>query len=879
MIGRSISHYEVLEKLGGGGMGIVYKARDTHLDRFVAIKVLRLERVTDPERKLRFVREAKAASALSHPNIITIYDISSDAGCDFIAMEYVAGKTLDQLIPRKGMRLNNALKIAVQIAGALARAHGAGIIHRDLKPANLMVDEHGGVKVLDFGLAKLTESEGGEFASTETLKPRTEEGTIVGTVGYMSPEQAEGRRIDSRSDIFSFGSVLYEMVSGRRAFHGDTNVSTLAAIIKQEPAPLPADVPRDVERIIMRCLRKDPARRFQHMDDLRVALEELKDESDSGKLVPPQPGSPVRRRPRVARVVGLALALAVAGGLLLWWTLRSREEAGPLTLTRFTSDTGLTTDPAISPDGSLVAYASDRADGNNLDIWVQHRGGGAPIRVTSGAGDEREPSFSPDGSQLAYSADGIYVVSSLGGEPRRLAPFGNLPRFSPDGKQVLFCSGGRILVSNIWLVDVAGGTPRQLQREFAWADYPVWSPDGESILFVGRGKEQRNGWWITSVADGPARRVTDALGIPEQWLPSGNMLYSSPPTLSSLSNDLFVVSVPSLKGKPRRLTGATGVVGPVSVAADGPAALFAGGAVANLWTLPVDAISGKVTGEMQPLTQEVALNWYPSVSADGRRLVYLSTLSGDPEIWFMDTATGVKKALTVGPAMKFRPIISADGGRVAYSLRESASKLTIWTVEIADIAAPGAPRKVCDSGCFTVWDWSLDAQAMFVGSGVGRRTSIAILRLSGGEITDYLVDPQRPTFQAHLSPDGRWVTVMYPGEIRVSPVRNGMPAGPDEWKIAVKGAADLPRWAPDGNMLYFLSGRDSFKCFWAQKLDPATKDPIGEPFAIQHFHRTRRSLRYIQDSGAVGMAVARDRIVFPLGEMIGNIWLTKLKLD
>ena len=885
MIGRSISHYEVLEKLGEGGMGVVYKARDTRLDRLVAIKVLPPERGHDPERRARFVQEAKAASALNHPNIITIHDIGTDGGRDFIAMEYVAGKTLDQLTPRKGMRLNDALKIAIQIAAALARAHGAGIIHRDLKPGNIMVDEHGTVKVLDFGLAKLTEQhQTGELESTETLKPRTEQGTILGTVGYMSPEQAEGRKLDARSDIFSFGSVLYEMVTGRRAFRGDSKLSTLAAIMNQEPVPLAAETPRDLEKIITRCLRKDSARRFQHMDDVKVALEELHEESESGKLAAAEPAQRRQGRPRLVWVAGLVLV--VAGGLGVWRMLSLRDGTRPLTLTRFTSDAGLTTDPAISPDGSLIAYASDRANGTDLDIWVQHRGGGAPIRITRGEGDEREPSFSPDGSQLAYSGDGIYIVSSLGSEPRRIAPAGSRPRFSPDGKQILFSSGGRILRSNIWLVDLAGGTPRQLQHEFPWADYPVWSPDGKFILFFGRGQGRSNGWWVTSPADEPARRLCDELGQPEQWLPNGKILYSSWPSPQSLTNDLFIANVSSLKEQPRRLTGATGIVGPISVSVEGTAALFASGAVmANLWTLPFDPVSGKITGEMQAVTQEVAVNWYPSISADGHRLVYSSTLSGNPEIWFMDTATGVKKALTVGPAIKYRPVITGDGNRVAYTRMELPASPTIWTVEIADIAAPGAPRKVCDSGCGLVWDWSLDGQGLlFSRTGLVTamdfsRMSIGFLRLPGGEVSEYLADPQRAIFQAHPSPDGRWVTVMYSGEIRVAPVRNGKPAGPSEWKIAVKGGADLPRWAPDGNTLYFLSARDSFRCFWAQRLDPKTKDPVGEPFAVQHFHRARRSLRYIQDSGAIGPAVARDRIVFPLAEMTGNVWLTRLKVD
>src|SRR5262245_38148232 len=300
MIGKTISHYRILEKLGEGGMGVVYKARDTHLDRFVAIKVLPAERVADAERKKRFVQEAKTASALNHPNIIHIYDIDQQEGIDFIAMEYVQGRTLDQIIPRHGMRLNEALKTSVQMADALAAAHGVGIVHRDLKPANVMVSESGVVKILDFGLAKLVERTDGSDPDAKTVQAgsgsQTEEGTILGTVSYMSPEQAEGKKVDARSDIFSFGSVLYEMTTGQKAFRGDSKMSTLAAILNKDPkrvTELTESIPAELERIITRCLRKIPERRWQNVADLKVALEDLKEESDSGRL---EASSPVMTR-------------------------------------------------------------------------------------------------------------------------------------------------------------------------------------------------------------------------------------------------------------------------------------------------------------------------------------------------------------------------------------------------------------------------------------------------------------------------------------------------------------------------------------------------------------------------------------------------------
>jgi serine/threonine protein kinase len=290
MIGQALGHYRIEAKLGEGGMGVVYRALDTHLDRPVAIKILRADPTTSPERKYRFVQEAKAASALNHPNIIHIYDISSSGDTDFIAMEFVAGKTLHQLIGKNDLSLRDTLKYSIQIADALARAHSAGIVHRDLKPANIIIDEDGRVKLLDFGLAKLTEKTVDSEAATATMTaedaPLTEEGSIVGTVAYMSPEQAEGRKVDARSDIFSFGSVLYEMVTGRRPFEGATKMSTISAILQKEPPPpggLVPNLPAELEKIILRCLRKDRDRRTQHIDDIKLALEELRGDSASGK--------------------------------------------------------------------------------------------------------------------------------------------------------------------------------------------------------------------------------------------------------------------------------------------------------------------------------------------------------------------------------------------------------------------------------------------------------------------------------------------------------------------------------------------------------------------------------------------------------------------
>jgi len=456
MTGRTLLHYEILEKLGEGGMGVVYKAQDTHLDRFVALKVLPAQALHNPDRKRRFVQEAKAASALNHPNIIHIYDIACADGVDFIAMEYVPGKTLEAWIGRKGLKVSEALKYAIQIADALAKAHAAGILHRDLKPANVMVNEDGLVKVLDFGLAKLTERspiDGDQGARTVTLRPAdTEEGTLLGTVAYMSPEQAEGKKLDARSDIFAFGTLLYELVTGRRAFQGESKLSTLTLILREDPKPptqIAEEVPRELEKIILRCLRKDPDRRFQHMADLRVALVELKEESESGKLESPAPS--VAARPRRRLAAGLAAVLGGAAVLAgVWWLGRPQAPLQPPSLTRLTFDSGLTFFPTISRDEKLLAYSSDRADQNNLDIWIQQMGGGQPLRLTHHPAADVHPDFSPDGTRIAFSSSrdpggGVYVMPALGGgEERKIAAPGGEARFSPDGKWIAYTTSSAL---------------------------------------------------------------------------------------------------------------------------------------------------------------------------------------------------------------------------------------------------------------------------------------------------------------------------------------------------------------------------------------------------------------------------------------------------
>jgi eukaryotic-like serine/threonine-protein kinase len=402
MIGQTLDRYRIEAKLGEGGMGVVYKGFDTHLDRVVAIKVLAANRVSDPDRKQRFIQEAKAASSLNHPNIVTVHDVRSDLGVDFIVMEYAEGQTLDQIIAGRSLGFSQSLRYGVQIADALARAHEAGIVHRDLKPSNVIVTADGRLKVLDFGLAKLIEPADRAAEGLTHTSPLTDAGMVVGTAAYMSPEQAEGRKIDGRSDIFSFGAVLYEMVTGRRAFTGASNLSVLAKILNEDPPPprsLAASIPMEVERAILRCLRKEPARRYQTMADLKVALEDLVADSTAAQ---PALTSPVRfSRRRLWE--GFALIAVIAGAFIAWQLSRTRvPTAPPLRGIPLTALPGGVRSPSFSPDGNHVAFTWTGPKQDNVDVYVQQVGVGAPLRLTTDAGNDYSPAWSPDGRAIAF---------------------------------------------------------------------------------------------------------------------------------------------------------------------------------------------------------------------------------------------------------------------------------------------------------------------------------------------------------------------------------------------------------------------------------------------------------------------------------------------
>ena len=748
-IGKRVAHYQIVEKLGEGGMGVVYKARDTHLGRFVALKVLPPEKVADLGRKARFVQEARAASALNHPNIVVVHDINSEGGVDFMVMEYVAGKTLDQLIGRKGLPVNEALRYAIQIADALARAHAAGIVHRDIKPSNVIADEHGHVKVLDFGLAKLTELEpvsGDE--TTHTVRAATEEGTIVGTPAYMSPEQAEGRKVDARSDIFSFGALLYEMVTGRRAFQGDSRMSTLSAVLHLEPKPL-GEAPRDLEKIVTRCLRKDPDRRWQAMADLRVALRELCDESES--MPAPVTARAVAGRRRVV-AAGILIAVAAAA---TWFVLtRDAPPAAPVPVP-LTSLPGISAVPSFSPDGNKVAFAWNGQSGDNWDIYVKQIGTNSLFRLTSDPAPEGGPAWSPDDRYIAFLRSGsLILIPPLGGPERKIADkVGPGLSWTPDGKWLAApLRDGPEKPAGIWLISVETGEKRQLTQPRVPADVlPSISPDGTMMAFV-RGLDlyARQPYVLPLTRDGRAAGEARAVGRESYgnvwqiaWTPdSREIVYGAGSNMYHLWRRAVAGTSP-----PVRLNFATDSVLSLAISRNRPRLVYASYVVnTNLWRLDTR------TGKSKALVAARGLHGTPRYSPDGHKIAFQSTRSGNLEVWTCDSEGANCLQLTsFGDHQTGTPRWSPDGRWLVFDSRpDGPSQLFLIPSD------GGAPHQITSGDSANAMPfWSHDGRWIYFCSNRTGKYALWKMPAAGGAAV--LISPENGCAFPVESPDGKWI--------------------------------------------------------------------------------------------------------------------------
>jgi serine/threonine protein kinase len=725
MIGKTYGHYEIIQKIGKGGMGEVYKARDTRLDREVAIKILPEETAADSDRLKRFEREAKAVAALKHPNIVTVYSVEEIDGRYCLTMELVDGKTLSELIPQGGLSLERFFEMAIPLAHALVAAHAKGITHRDLKPSNVMVDADGTLKVLDFGLAKLLPApDGSEEATVVGEDSVTGEGRVLGTVYYMSPEQAEAKPLDHRSDIFSLGVVLYEMATGKRPFAGDTPISTISSILKETPPQVTEvrdNLPRHLARMINRCIEKKPNRRFQTARDVANELEGLEKEVQSGDHDQAITGStsrsdldlPQRKRRKPIVLIAGVFVIAMAA-FLAYFVFGNRSGSEPpreVTTRPMTGMVGMEIAGSWSPDGGFFAYAHSMA--GPVDIFVVSATGGDAIRLVESPYDDIHPRWSPDNRWVAFVSNrdnksGIYIIPPLGGQVQKIVEtrepplsgvnyrtLGSNP-WSPDGRTLLFAKSNDEGILSIWSIELESRKETQLVTPGAGErdGSPSYSFEGDKIVF-NRSDNAGARLMVMPVSGGEPKEVLreDEAHLMPSWAPGGKTI-----VYSRESGGVYVVDVGG--GRVRQLT--TGdMEGAPIVARDGRILFSTFSHQTDLYLQDVDGSSA------ERLTFHTQDNFGARLSPDGTRVVYASSRTGDGEIWLIDRGTGKERRLISRGSEDWSPDWSPDGHEIVFiSYHEGLPGL--WVVS----ADGGALRKLGDHQPMSNPHWAPDGSAI-----------------------------------------------------------------------------------------------------------------------------------------------------------------------
>jgi Tol biopolymer transport system component len=594
--------------------------------------------------------------------------------------------------------------------------------------------------------------------------------------------------------------------------------------------------------------------------------------------------APARRGRRLPRQRAMAAALIVVVlGAWWWWRRQSPED---LVLTRLTYDSGLTTDPAISPDGKLLAYASDRSGEGNLDIWVQNIATGDRVLLAPNPADDYQPAFSPDGSKVAFRSDrdggGIYVVAVLGGDLKLIARGGRGPRFSPDGHWIVYWVGEPYFVqTQVYVVPAAGGAPRPVCPQFYGAHDAIWSSDGSRLLLWGqRSQSSDPDWWVVPASGGQPHQTgafrlfaAHRLSVsgPAAWV--GDQVYFSG---HGDTTNLWRVSLPPQKGEiggsPHRLTFGTAQEDRPAVASDGTVVFSSAVSSANVWTLPADSNRGKPVGEMLRLTRDQAMEVFPSISENGK-LVFNSDRSGTREIWVKDLKGGTETMVAASAEDYDSPKVTPDGARLAY-----AASAPRWTIHVLSLA--GGEEKVFEDGG-PPRAFSSDGTKLLYEAKSCSPFCAGLLDLTTGKTSHLISHPRYALYPESFSPDDRWVAFQVrrrdndPARILCVVPFQANPLEQD-W-IAVTDGATMDReakWSPDGSLIYYISERDGFRCLWAQRLDGKTKRPQGAPFAVQHFHHSRQSLNF-GSPGKIGFSVLRDRLLFSLSETNGNVWTAR----
>jgi eukaryotic-like serine/threonine-protein kinase len=874
--GTRLGHYEVVAPLGAGGMGEVYRARDTRLDRTVAVKVLSPEIASDPERRARFEREAKAVAAISHPNILSIFDFGAQEGIAYAVMELLEGETLQEALRGGALPLRRATDGALQIAQGLAAAHEKGVVHRDLKPGNVFMTKDGRVKILDFGLAKPTTA---GPASVDTRSPTmsawTEPGTVMGTVGYMSPEQVKGLPVDHRSDLFSFGAVLYEMLAGKRAFQRDTAAETMTAILKEDP-PEAADsgrsIPPALDRIVRHCLEKKPEQRFQSASDIAFDLQGAL--GLSGVEAGATPVSRVRPTWRLPWAAGL-LAVGCALGAAVTWSFRPAApepvRVRPLT---FSGHDG---EPSASPDGRMVAFTSTR-DGVSR-IWIKQLSGGeAPLT----SGRDRRPRFSPDGSSVLFvrgegATLAAYRVPLVGGEPRKILDDVAEADWSPDGHRIAFLRS-RVSNRTEWTLGVAEIQSGRETVLTAVSDFLLlhvrWSPDGRTIAVIKSiavGFVPGDELLLVDVSGGHIRALTpkqpnlSVCGL--AWSGRGGAIVfgqSGSRMGDSSGAPAAVIRKSIASGRERTLFWASNLFPMI-----GASKLFASFDVLGPGRLVFDEMAQRLNLREVPigpglpsrsdrvLTAGSSRDRQPAYSPDGGQVVFSSNRSGNLDLWALSTTTGALRQLTDDPAQDWDPAFTPDGKHILWSSDRSGN-LEIWMAGADGSGARQVSRDGADAENPTA---TPDGAWIVYGSGDPAKNGIWKIRPDGSGAARLV-----PGFysNAEVSPDSRFATFV---KLDIARPMNSIGAveiatgrlipfeiqahyrlGPDASRVQMGRS----RWLPDGKAIAwigedengrtgvfaqdFVPGRDTSST--RRKLAGFSPDYVTESFGISPDGRT-----------------------------------------
>jgi Tol biopolymer transport system component len=838
--GQRLGPYQIEASLGAGGMGEVYRARDTRLDRSVAVKVLPSHLAENAQRRERFEREARAVSALSHPHICALFDVGEEDGVSFLVMEHLDGESLADRLAKGALPLKELLKLGAQVADALARAHREGIVHRDLKPGNVMLTKSG-AKLLDFGLAKNvvadheptessapTEAAPGAMpldsdAATGAKPPLTEAGAILGTFQYMAPEQLEGEEADGRADIWALGCLLYEMATGKAPFIGKSQASLISSIMRDAPVPI-ADrqplTPSSLDHVISRCLEKDRDDRWQSAHDVAEELSWI--QSSGGTKPAAAPGAadtPARPGPRWWAVALAALAAVMAGVLLdralVGGSPGTAREAAPVTQ-QLTFQKGVERHPALSPDGKLLAWVSD--DAGNDDVYIQRVDGRNALNLTANSPDaDNEPSFSPDGSQIAFHSDrdggGIFVMGATGESVRRVSDLGHNPAWSPDGRQLAVSTEeivdpmARQGTAELWIIDVATGETKRLYA--GDAVQPAWSPDGRRIAFwrVDGNSGQRDLATIDAGGQSDPAPVTNdaAVDWSPVWSPDGASLFFVSDRGGTMN--VWRVSVdpgtgrspadPVLVGAP-----AEDVAGLSAASAGGQFAYTSRSALHELHLLTLDPGHPGLGGEGRVLYSGSLPIRDPHPSPGGDQIA-LTTRGSQEDLYILDPESGELRQLTNDLARDRGPQWSPDGTRIAFYSNRSGT-YQVWLIR-ADGSGLRQLTDVADGAWYPVW--SPDGTRLAFPT--GKATCIATVGDTPASTAECLpeVSGDRWFEVRDWSADGHWLVgnqslragAMVP-EVLLWSLE-------DEEYRPVETRGLVSRWLPDSRTLLLLDER------------------------------------------------------------------------